>query len=107
MREYDAVAHLAIMTDMARSHEHAIIANSRYGTPIRRANVHGHMLPDQVSIADHQLGWLAAITRVMRRAAQIGKITHRAVRTDLRMPLNDHMGQYLGSRANLRVRSDD
>ena len=72
-----------------------------------RADVHRHMFPDHVAVADDQLGRLALVAGVVRRPAEVGEVADRAVLADPRVALDDHVDCSVVRGADPGVLADD
>ena len=65
----NVVADLAIMADMGGHHEIAVGADAGVAAALRRAHMHGHMLPQHAVGPKAEGGRLAAIAQVLGSVA--------------------------------------
>ena len=68
--EEDMVAHPAVVADMRADVEGAIVANRGDAAPEGGAAMHGHLLADQVALADDQPAGIALLVAGVLRAGR-------------------------------------
>ena len=80
------------MGDVTADHIEAIVSDRGDTAPGGRAGVECHAFADNVACADHKLGLLTLVAQVLRIAAQPRKWVDDAVIADLRLAIDDRMG---------------
>ena len=107
MRQDNIIAHVAVVSNMAGGHEHAVIAHPGHTSATGGPDMHSDVLPDLVPVANDQLGRLAIIARMVRGPAEVCKIADRAVRPDGGVALDDRMSQDVRPVADLHIVAKD
>ena len=79
------------MAHMRASHKETFVANQRFPSPLHRAEMHGHMLPEQIVGTDYKPRILALVFRVLRRMSQRTKGEDHRARADGRRTGDGHV----------------
>ena len=85
----DMVAHDAVMSDVGRDHEQAVVADARQHAAVRRPRTHGHVLADDVVGADLETRRLAPVLGVLGRMTDRGEGIDARTRPDACASCND------------------
>ena len=73
VRHNNVIANQAVMSHVTGGHEHAVITNNGFTTPLRRADIHRHMLADEIILSNDELCVLPVIAEMLWRAAENSK----------------------------------
>ena len=92
VRHDNMVTDNAVMSDVHAHHKEAIGADRRYTASHGGAAMHGHLLANDISRADHEARRFTTVTGVLRRRAETGERRDGAAFSDFRAPVYDDMG---------------
>lgn len=105
--EDDLISHLTIMGNVYIGHNPVAVTNRGYSTIQRGTAIEGAKLADRISISDHQLTGLALIFHILRNLPQRGELKNPVTGPNTGGPVDDHMGTYPGSWADMDVRANN
>jgi len=88
IHQHGVIANLTIMPDVGIGHDENMAANPGNAAAFIGAAIDGHILADDVVLADFEPGWFTAIGDVLRLDAKRGEWKDPIVIADLSRPLN-------------------
>ena len=100
-------AELHVMRDVHIGHHPVVVAHTRAAAVLHSAAVEGAELANRVAVADDQLGRLAAVLHVLRRATDGGMAVDAVVAADRRRPFDHAVRANRAAAADLHAGADD
>ena len=100
------ITDLAVVGDMTTDHEQAAITNPRDASTAGCAGLHGHVLADDIVLADDEHAAFTSILFVLWCRTQTGKRVNLTPLTQTGFPLDNHVGMQATTIAQYRPGSD-